>query len=576
MGAGPDDEEAYAATLAASHTPRASAGLEVGELVDRRFTVERLLGEGTFGWVYAARAPSGETVALKVLRPEHASDSAVVARFKRRELELLLRIHAAGRQPNVVAAVEPHLIAHAGLLVLVLQFIEGIALDELIRQERMLDEQEARRIAVGIAQGLAAIHAVDGVHRDLKPANVRVRPDGTPVILDLGIARAMWETQTLTGTGQYLMTPLYAAPEQLAGGQVGPASDVYALGLILYEMLTGSVPLTGRTYAETLTARTTRTPPDPRTTGRAIDKAMVTSLLGTLVREPGKRPTPAELVAALSRPTTRRKGGRRALLGGGIAVVVAAGVIAAIALHKAPPSPGAAPAASIASPASPPVALLKAEVGTPAPVAAPTAAAIGIALDAPRSLVAGHDLVVRVTVEQPAYVALVSVGADGKASLLVPDRGTRARSIEPGHPLIFPSAAVTPGVVHFRVALPAGARSTVETLHAVAARDAADHERLVREIRKVGAAALTNLAVPYEHATLQYEIRKSGPFAPKYGTFRFARRPEHDNQCHAARFHAAWTWVEHVGEPHRTPPVEKFGCRWGDSVYGLGRMICCP
>ncbi|WP_437932787.1 protein kinase [Sorangium sp. So ce291] len=177
-------------------------------------------------------------------------------------------------------------------------------------------------MGAGIARGLSAIHAAGEVHRDLKPTNIRLRAGGEPVILDLGIARATQEDETPRSTRRAWMTPRYAAPEQLAGDDAGPASDVYALGVILHEMFTGRLP------AE---------PPAPR---RALPGDIESLLRRCLAPRPALRPTAAEVEAALSAvPSAPAPGsaGRWRPAWSGVALLVLAGWVSG---HLARSDPG--------------------------------------------------------------------------------------------------------------------------------------------------------------------------------------------------------------------------------------------
>lgn len=213
--------------------------VKIGELVANRFRVEKIIGAGSFAWVFVAHdLHSGQTVAVKMLRPERFGDDDALRRFESRELRLLERIEAMGHSPHVVRLVEKRLLRHQGLPFLVLEYIDGPSLKQWLENKGRLDTEEAARIGAGLAQGLSVIHAAGGVHRDLKPSNVRMRAGKTPVLVDLGIARALWETQKLT-QGNAPLTPRYAAPEQRQGLPATSAADVYALGMCLGEMLTG-------------------------------------------------------------------------------------------------------------------------------------------------------------------------------------------------------------------------------------------------------------------------------------------------------------------------------------------------
>jgi hypothetical protein len=270
--------------------PDASCPLGSGDVLAGRYAVEVLVGEGTFGWVFAALDVAASPpcrVALKVLRPRYAAQGEVLRRFERRELALLQRVEAASPTPHVVRAHASAVLWHGPLPYLVLEFIDGPSLREVL-DAGALESARACALGAGLARGLAAIHAVGGVHRDLKPTNVRMRGGREPVIVDLGITRALWETQEATEPGPSAMTPRYASPEQLAGREVGPASDVYSLGLILCELLTGALPLSGEDVGKLLAARSERLP-----------VALREWVPRCLEREPERRPSARELASVL-------------------------------------------------------------------------------------------------------------------------------------------------------------------------------------------------------------------------------------------------------------------------------------
>ncbi|WP_438007367.1 protein kinase [Sorangium sp. So ce321] len=303
----------------------ASCPIGPGDVLAGRYAVEHLIGEGTFAWVFAAldvQTAPPRRVALKVLRPERTGEDCALRRVEAREIALLVRVHAARSAANVVRPLSPEVIAHRGVHVLVLELIEGPSLAEMLAGPKTLGPAQARRIGAGIARGLSAIHAAGEVHRDLKPTNIRLRAGGEPVILDLGIARATQESEPPRSTRRAWMTPRYAAPEQLAGDDACPASDVYALGVILHEMFTGRLP------AE---------PPAPR---RALPDNIGSIVRRCLAPRPALRPTAAEVEAALSAvPSAPAPGSARRWrpAWSGVALLVLAGWVSG---HLALSDPG--------------------------------------------------------------------------------------------------------------------------------------------------------------------------------------------------------------------------------------------
>lgn len=284
--------------------------VRIGQVLAGCYSLEVLLGRGGYGWVFSAIdiAPATpERVAIKILRPDRLEGDNGIRRFITRELALLRRVQERASTPNVVQALRDEIVSHEGIWFLVMEYIEGPTLSEEIAYTVAMDIERVRTVALRIACGLEAIHACEGVHRDLKPSNIRLRAGIDPVILDLGIAKALWDTQEITATGHAPMTPKYAAPEQLDGGDVGPAADIYALGLILYEMLVGHVPLLRPTTVGTIAARMTSDGPDPRTVRQSISKDLAELTMCCLMRDPTQRPTAIEVVAAIVDPPRRSR-----------------------------------------------------------------------------------------------------------------------------------------------------------------------------------------------------------------------------------------------------------------------------
>lgn len=223
-----------------------------------RFRIESILGIGGMGVVYRATDLAlGVPVALKLLRPELAHRQDVLERFRQ---ELLL-----ARQVSSPHVVRIHDLAqHDGRWLISMDYVDGEPLDRRIDREGRLEIEDALAIMRQIAEGLAAAHARGVVHRDLKPANVLLDGQGNAYISDFGVARSLATSGLseagLTRRGTIVGTPDYLSPEQARGDPVDARSDLYALGLILYEMLAGKLPFAGGTLAETLTQRMLRAP----------------------------------------------------------------------------------------------------------------------------------------------------------------------------------------------------------------------------------------------------------------------------------------------------------------------------
>ena len=208
--------------------------MSVETLASGRYRVERVLGEGAMATVLLARDEElDRLVAVKLLDERLAADESFRARFAREA-----RVAAALSHPNVVTVFDVG--ESDGRPFIVMEHVEGRTLEERLRREGPLPADEVRRIARQVCAGLEHAHAQGLIHRDLKPANLIERSDGTIKIADFGIARAA-ET-TLTETGTILGTAAYLAPEQAEGREVTQATDLYGLGVVLYELLTGKRP----------------------------------------------------------------------------------------------------------------------------------------------------------------------------------------------------------------------------------------------------------------------------------------------------------------------------------------------
>jgi serine/threonine-protein kinase len=222
--------------------------LEAGTVVAERYRIEALLGEGGMGAVYrAAHVHMRKSVALKVLHKEMTENAEVVARFEREAVAASSINH-----PNIACATDFGRLQD-GSFFLVLEYVEGKSLRDVLMEGGRLAPERALKIARGIATALGAAHAKGIVHRDLKPENVMLSPkDGDPdfvKVLDFGIAKVDMPrdngAQPLTRMGTIFGTPDYMAPEQAMGERVDPRADLYAIGVILFEMLTGERPFNG-------------------------------------------------------------------------------------------------------------------------------------------------------------------------------------------------------------------------------------------------------------------------------------------------------------------------------------------
>ncbi|MCU0254759.1 MAG: serine/threonine protein kinase, partial [Acidobacteria bacterium] len=274
--------------------------LRAGSLFAGRYEIRARLGGGGAGEVYAALdRVAGQPVALKVLFPRGDEGPQPLARLQRE-----LRIARRSRHDGIVRV---HDIGESdGLLYLVMDLLEGETLRQRIARTGRLAPAEAVRILRGILDALGTLHAQGGIHRDVKPANVFLVGDGDTearvVLLDFGLARAEDEL-SLTRTGQFVGTPEYVSPEQARGErEIGPASDVYSAGIVLWEMLSGAPPFTGDSEVEVLTAQIRRALPDPRRAMPGVPAGLRHLAAWLMEKDPARRPRDARAaIEALER-----------------------------------------------------------------------------------------------------------------------------------------------------------------------------------------------------------------------------------------------------------------------------------
>ncbi len=264
-----------------------------GTLFAGRYVLVRMLGRGGMGTVYQARDTLvGDVVALKTLELGQDAGPEALERF-RREVRLARRI------AHTHVARMHDLGTHEGKAFLTMEYVEGEDLRALLTRERPLPPPRAARIALAVCEGLAAAHAAGVVHRDLKPANVLVEPGGRVVLTDFGIAQAV-VAEVASRTPSTVGTPLYMAPEQVSGEPVDARADLYAVGLLLYEMLIGRVPFTGDTPWAAALARLRQPPPDPRL-DTTVPSPLAEVVHRCLSRSPEDRPASALEVASVLR-----------------------------------------------------------------------------------------------------------------------------------------------------------------------------------------------------------------------------------------------------------------------------------
>ena len=276
-----------------------------GETLDSRYVVTRKIGEGGMSFVYLADdVLRKEPVAIKILSPSLSQDRTAMARL-RREAELGGKL----AHPNVCHIIRLGETSN-GLVYVVMPFVEGELLCDVTNRAQQLPLALTVRYITDIAAGLQVAHELGIVHRDLKPENIMIsrKSDGSEraIVMDFGLAKERQvsaEIKKLTATGIVLGTPEFMSPEQLRGKPLDARTDVYSLGLMAYEMLTGKLPFPGRTQQEIMIARL-KSEPTPIRAARPdleLPVAVEKVLLRSMEREPAERYQSApEFAAALA------------------------------------------------------------------------------------------------------------------------------------------------------------------------------------------------------------------------------------------------------------------------------------
>jgi eukaryotic-like serine/threonine-protein kinase len=320
----------------------------VGTLIAGRYELEELVGTGGMSSVYRARDRLLERhVALKVLHEQFTADDDYVERFRREARAVAQLSH-----PNIVTVIDRG--EQDGRQFIVFEYVDGENLKEVVAREGPLSEREAVRLGVQVARALGFAHEQGLIHRDVKPQNVLLNGDGQAKVTDFGIARSVDVHGGLTQTGTVMGTSDYISPEQARGSHVDAQSDVYSLGAVLYELLTGEVPFAGDNFVAVAMRHINEPPPSVRAKRPELSPRLDAAIRRALAKDPGDRfdsmdelcaelsasvedetqasgaqtmivaPRPHRARAARERPTV----GPIALLLGGL--IVLAGVLAAL------------------------------------------------------------------------------------------------------------------------------------------------------------------------------------------------------------------------------------------------------
>jgi tetratricopeptide (TPR) repeat protein/predicted Ser/Thr protein kinase len=279
--------------------------LTTGSTFAQRYQVIEELGKGGMGKVYKVLDTElNEKVALKLIKPEIASDEKTIERF-RNELKMARKISHKNicRMYHLSKAEETHYIT--------MEFIDGEDLKSFIRRSGQITVGKSISIAKQVCEGLAEAHRLGVIHRDLKPQNIMIDSDGNGRIMDFGIARSL-NAEGMTGAGVLIGTPEYMSPEQVDGKEAGKRSDIYSFGIIMYEMVTGTLPFEGETPISIAVKHKTHTPKAPKEINPQISEDLNTLILKCLKKEKEKRyQSVEELLADLTDmekglPTTER------------------------------------------------------------------------------------------------------------------------------------------------------------------------------------------------------------------------------------------------------------------------------
>ena len=266
--------------------PQQLVGRELGG-----YTLDRLLGQGGFSWVFAARAANGSAGAVKVLKPRYAADPQFATRF-RNEAKVASELD----HPHIVRI---HGVGTVGDLSYFAMDRYPDSLASILEREGPLAEARILAIAIDIADALSYAHAAGVVHRDIKVDNILIRSDGAAILTDFGIARAAGQA-TSTGVNMTIGTPHYVSPEQAQGRTLDGRSDLYALGVTLYKAATGDLPFRSTDWFE-LARMHVEDPPTPPTARRPdLSHRFERVVLRCLAKHPDDRyPSAAELAADL-------------------------------------------------------------------------------------------------------------------------------------------------------------------------------------------------------------------------------------------------------------------------------------
>src|SRR5881296_2930408 len=264
------------------------------------YELERLLGQGGFAWVFVGRELDGTPVAVKILKPRYGADPAFEIRF-RNEAETAAKLD----HPNIIRI---RFVARSGGYVYFAMDLCADSLGARLAREGPLSERDVVAIAADVARGLDFAHRQGVVHRDLKPDNILIHSDGSAVISDFGIARAVSGYVASTGVNMTIGTPQYLSPEQAQGRPLDQRLDFYALGITLYKAATGEVPFTSTDWFELARMHVEDPPPSLRRKRAELSKRFERVVMKCLAKHPDDRyANAAELRAELDEVEQKRR-----------------------------------------------------------------------------------------------------------------------------------------------------------------------------------------------------------------------------------------------------------------------------
>lgn len=264
-----------------------------GRVLGGRYTVQDRIGTGGMASVYrGVDEVLGRTVAIKTMLPQYANDESFAARFKQEA-----QAAAALQSPYIVSVYDWG--RDGETYYIVMEYLRGIDLKSGIRRHGALDPQKVAQIGLQIAQALSAAHKHDIIHRDIKPQNIMVQQDGNIKVMDFGIARA--KNSHLTQDNSVLGTAHYVSPEQTQGKELGPTTDIYSLGVVMYEASTGRVPFDGDDAITVALKQVNEQPLPPSQVNPAVDPSLEGIILKCMQKNPAARFQTADELARVLR-----------------------------------------------------------------------------------------------------------------------------------------------------------------------------------------------------------------------------------------------------------------------------------